>query len=264
MAPFTARAATADEVARWDELVPANPLGGNVLQSGPFSRVKVRQGWQPIHLAVESPDYTSYVIAYQRRIPALGALWYLIKGLDTARPEDVPPFVDAVVAHARRRPGRVFAVKIEPDFPDTEELRALFAGAGLVKTFNIQANDSTAILDLTPDENQLLRNLSSRGRNAVRRAIRDGVRAQLVEAGEDTYRTMYALMGQAQQGRLSAVPRPYEYYRGFWQEFVDAGMGRFYFVYEDGKPSVGAFVILYGRKATYKGRRLAAQPQPVR
>lgn len=252
MAPFTARAATADEVARWDELVPANPLGGNVLQSGPFSRVKVRQGWQPIHLAVESPDYTSYVIAYQRSIPVLGALWYLIKGPDTARPEDVPPFVDAVVAHARRRPGRVFAVKIEPDFPDTEELRALFAGAGLVKTFNIQANDSTAILDLTPDENQLLRNLSSRGRNAVRRAIRDGVRAQPVEAGEDTYRTMYALMGQAQQGRLSAVPRPYEYYRGFWQEFVDAGMGRFYFVYEDGKPSVGAFVILYGRKATYK------------
>ena len=116
MTKFTARVATAAEVERWDELVPANPLGGNVLQSGPFSRVKQRQGWTPIHLAVESDAYTSYVIAYQRSIPALGALWYLIKGPDTAVPEDIPPFTDAVVAYARRQPGRVFAVKIEPDF----------------------------------------------------------------------------------------------------------------------------------------------------
>jgi lipid II:glycine glycyltransferase (peptidoglycan interpeptide bridge formation enzyme) len=46
--------------------------------------------------------------------------------------------------------------------------------------------------------------------------------------------------------------RSYEYYAQFWDEFCNRGQGRFFFAYEDGKPSVGAFVINYGAKATYK------------
>jgi serine/alanine adding enzyme len=152
---------------------------------------------------------------------------------------------------ARREGHRVFAIKVEPDLVDGPEVRELFRAAGLVKTFNLQPNDSTAILDTTPDSNQLLRNLHSRGRNAVRRAMREGVEVRRMEPTQETFRAMYSLMSHIED-RSAARMRSFEYYSRFWQNFVDAGQGRFYFVHEDGEPSVGAFVINYGSKGTYK------------
>ena len=128
----------------------------------------------------------------------------------------------------------------------------MIEGAGLVKTHNLQPNDSTALLDISPEQNQLLRNLHSRGRNAVRRAIREDVEVHRAEPTEETFRAMYALMANAVEAKSQVKAREYEYFRQFWTDFFKRGQGSLLFVYEDGVPSVGAFVINYGRKATYK------------
>jgi lipid II:glycine glycyltransferase (peptidoglycan interpeptide bridge formation enzyme) len=65
-------------------------------------------------------------------------------------------------------------------------------------------------------------------------------------------RSMYALMDTVGQGSANVNLRSYEYYAAFWTAFERAGQGRLYFTYEDGEPSVGAYVIAYGRKGTYK------------
>ena len=59
-------------------------------------------------------------------------------------------------------------------------------------------------------------------------------------------------MADTVKAKGSMPLRSYEYYTRFWDEFCNRGQGNFFFVYEDGKPSVGAFVINYGSKATYK------------
>ncbi|WP_026534161.1 lipid II:glycine glycyltransferase FemX [Arthrobacter sp. H14] len=251
MPEFSARLATADEIADWDSHVTSNPNGGNVLQSTPFAEVKQLQGWRPVHLVFEGP-YTSYNLVLEKAVPGLGSLWYMIKGPGVAKPADVPDIADAAAALVKRLRLNVFAVKVEPDVVATEKIRAFFTRSGLVKTFNIQPNDSTALLDVSPEPEELLKNLHSRGRNAVRRAIREGVEVHNVEPTEGNFRAMFELMGQAQQGQLTATLRSFEYYRTFWRKFVDAGFGRLLFVYEDGQPSVGAFVIKYGCKGTYK------------
>ncbi|WP_427016465.1 lipid II:glycine glycyltransferase FemX [Pseudarthrobacter sp. P1] len=252
MPEFTARFATPAEIANWDAHVTANPNGGNILQSEAFAAVKANYGWKPQYLAIEGPAWTSYNLVLEKTFPVLGRLWYLIKGPDAAAVEDVPGMVAAVRGFVRRDMLNVFMLKIEPDIVDSEAARAVLTGAGLVKTFDLQPNDNTAILDISPEENQLLRNLHSRGRNAVRRAIREGVEVVPVEANEANLRTMFELM----QGTLAAKStnqlREYAYYRSFWHEFTSRGQGHLYFVYEDGRPAVGAFVINYGRKATYK------------
>ena len=76
----------------------------------------------------------------------------------------------------------------------SEEARAVLSGAGLVKVPDLQPNDSTALLDISPEPNELLRKLHSRGRNAVRRAIREEVEVVPMEPTEETMRTMYELM----------------------------------------------------------------------
>ncbi|KQO01520.1 methicillin resistance protein [Arthrobacter sp. Leaf234] len=251
MADFSARFATGAEQQDWDSLVTANPGGGNMLQSMAFAEVKSHHGWRPRFVVIDGAGSTSHVLVLEKRVPIVGALWYLIKGPAVTQPEHVPAAARAVADLARREKHPVFAIKVEPDLVDGPELRETFRSAGLVKTFNLQPNDSTAVLDTTPEPNQLLRNLHSRGRNAVRRALREGVEVQRMEPTEDTFRAMYSLMSHVED-RSAARMRSFEYYSRFWQNFVDAGQGRFYFVHEDGEPSVGAFVINYGSKGTYK------------
>lgn len=252
MREFTARFASDEEISAWDKHVTANPNGGNILQSASFADVKSAHGWAPRHLVYETADYASYNLVLEKSFPVLGRLWYMIKGPDVASPDDVAGVVQANRRFVDRAGLNVFAIKIEPDIVAGDAVRTAFTDAGLVKTFDIQPNDHTAILDVSPEPRQLLRNLHSRGRNAVRRSEREGVEVTTAEPTTENFRIMYALMNQVQQGRFSQPLRGFDYYRRFWTNFIEAGQGRLYFVYEQGRPSVGAFVINYGSKGTYK------------
>ncbi|WP_430297196.1 lipid II:glycine glycyltransferase FemX [Sinomonas sp. B1-1] len=262
---FTARFANDTEIENWDKHVTANPNGGNLLQSAAFAAVKRNFGWDVRHLVLEPRGshggeageheaQPSYNLVLEKSVPLLGRFWYLIKGPDVAAAEQVPAALAAVKEFVLRERLGVFAVKIEPDIVDSDSSRALLAGAGLVKVPNLQPNDSTAILDISTEPRLILKSLHSRGRNAVRRAEREGVEVVEAEPTLENYRTMHALMTGTlnSKSRTGVQVRSFDYYRQFWTEFTQRGQGRLYFVYENGRPSVGAFVINYGRKGTYK------------
>jgi len=249
---FTARFATAEEIENWDKHVTANPNGGNMLQSAAYATVKNGSGWRVRFLVLENPETASYNLVLEKKFPVLGRLWYLIKGPDLAAAEDLKAALEACAAFARGRKLNVFTIKIEPDIIDSADARAQLAAAGLVKAPNIQSNDSTALLDISGSEETVFKNISSRARNAIRRAEREGCEVVRMEQGPETYRALYDLMADTVKAKGSMPLRSYEYYAAFWDEFCNRGQGNFFFAYEDGKPSVGAFVINYGAKATYK------------
>lgn len=249
---FTARFATAEEIENWDKHVTANPNGGNMLQSAAYASVKNGSGWQVRFLVLEAPGSASYNLVLEKNFPILGRLWYLIKGPDLATPEDLKPALEACAAFARSRKLNVFTIKIEPDLVDAPGTQAILARSGLVKAPNIQSNDSTALLDISGPTDQVFKAISSRARNAIRRAEREGCEVVQKEQGPETYRALYELMADTVNAKGSMPLRSYEYYEQFWDEFCNRGQGSFFFAYEDGKPSVGAFVINYGGKATYK------------
>ena len=249
---FTARFATAEEIENWDKHVTANPNGGNMLQSAAYATVKNGAGWKVRFLVLESPGSASYNLVLEKKFPVMGRLWYLIKGPDLAAAEDLKAALEACAAFVRGRKLNVFTIKIEPDIVDSADAQAHLAAAGLVKAPNIQSNDSTALLDISGPEETVFKAISSRARNAVRRAEREGCEVLRKEPGPETYRALYNLMADTVKAKGSMPLRSYEYYAAFWDEFCNRGQGNFFFVYEDGKPSVGAFVINYGAKATYK------------
>ena len=169
---FTARFATAEEIENWDKHVTANPNGGNMLQSAAYASVKNGSGWQVRFLVLEAPGSASYNLVLEKNFPILGRLWYLIKGPDLATPEDLKPALEACAALARSRKLNVFTIKIEPDLVDAPGTQAILARSGLVKAPNIQSNDSTALLDISGPTEQVFKAISSRARNAIRRAER--------------------------------------------------------------------------------------------
>lgn len=252
MREFTARFATAEEIENWDKHVTANPNGGNMLQSAAYASVKDGNGWKVHWLVLDNGSYSSYNLILEKKFPVLGRLWYLIKGPDAASPDDIRPMLTACAGLARSQKMNVFTIKIEPDIVDSAEAAAQLSAAGLVKAPNIQSNDSTALLDISAPENEVLRSISSRARNAVRRAEREGCEVRQEEAGVESYRKLYALMENTVNAKGAMPLRSFDYYSRFWDGFCSRGQGHFFFVYEDGKPSVGAFVINYGAKATYK------------
>jgi lipid II:glycine glycyltransferase (peptidoglycan interpeptide bridge formation enzyme) len=249
---FTARFATAEEIENWDKHVTANPNGGNMLQSAAYASVKNGSGWNVRFLVLESGGTSSYNLVLEKKFPVLGRLGCLTKGpaLDSAA--HLRPALEACAAFARSRKLNVFSIKIEPDIISSPDAQAELVAAGLVKAPNIQSNDSTALLDITAPENEVLRAISSRARNAIRRAEREGCEVVEREQSPETYRALYDLMADTVKAKGSMPLRSYESYARFWHEFCNRGHRRFFFVYEDGKPSVGAFVINYGAKATYK------------
>jgi len=249
---FTARFATDDEIARWDELVTANPNGGNLLQSEAYASVKKHYGWDIRHVVHECAEYSSYNLVLEKRIPVLGRYWYMIKGPDVAGVQDLPGIFTANADFVKRERLGVFAIKIEPDIVATDTSRAVLNGLGALKMPNLQPNDNTVILDIAPETEDILKSFSSRGRNAVRRAIREGVEVRKGEATEEDFRAMYSLMNGTLETKATVRPREYDYFRRFWGGFMERGQGHLYFVHENGVPSVGAFVINYGHKGTYK------------
>jgi serine/alanine adding enzyme len=249
---FTARFATGEEIENWDKHVTANPNGGNMLQSAAYASVKNGNGWNVRFLVLESGGAASYNLVLEKKFPVLGRLWYLIKGPDLIAAADLKPALAACGDFVKARKLDVFAIKVEPDIVASAEAQAELAAAGLVRAPNIQSNDSTALLDISAPENEVFRSISSRARNAIRRAEREGCEVVQSERGPETYRALYDLMADTVNAKGSMPLRSYEYYARFWDEFCDRGQGNFFFAYEDGKPSVGAFVINYGSKATYK------------
>lgn len=249
---FTARFATAEEIENWDKHVTANPNGGNMLQSAAYATVKNGSGWKVRFLVLESPGNSSYNLVLEKSFPVLGRLWYLIKGPDLADAADLGPVLESVAAFVRGRKLNVFTIKVEPDIIDSDEVQKELRAANLVKAPNIQSNDSTALLDISASEEAVFKAISSRARNAIRRAEREGCQVVRQEPGPETYRALYDLMVNTVSAKGSMPLRSYDYYAQFWDEFSNRGQGNFFFTYEDGKPSVGAFVINYGAKATYK------------
>jgi serine/alanine adding enzyme len=249
---FTARFATAEEIENWDKYVTANPDGGNMLQSAAYASVKNGSGWKVLFLVLESAGTASYNLVLEKRFPLLGGLWYLIKGPGLGGAAELPAALKACAALVRTQKLNVFTIKVEPDILATDDAQAHLAAAGLVKAPNIQSNDSTALLDISADSETVLKAITSRARNAVRRAEREGCEVLRREAGPETYRALYDLMADTVKAKGSMPLRSYDYYARFWDEFCSRGQGSFFFAYEGGKPSVGAFVINYGAKATYK------------
>ncbi|WP_144793604.1 GNAT family N-acetyltransferase [Kocuria palustris] len=254
MRAFTGRFATTQETVDWDDHVQADPRGGDLLQAASYADVKKHHGWKPVHLVHEPQDGSQpvFTLALEKSVPGLGRLWYMPKGPSVEHGDDLVGFSRATQELVERERLGVFLVKMEPVLEDSAELTSTLEAAGLVRSFPIQSNDSTAVLDTDRSEDEVFKALHSRGRNAVRRAIREEARVERVPVTEATMKAMYGLMQTIGQGNAGVTLRPYEYYRRFWLNFDRVGQGRLYFAYEDDAPSVGAYVVAYGRHGFYK------------
>lgn len=241
------RFATDAEITTWDALILANPDGGNVFQGSEFAEQKRLGGWTPRFIMADSIALT----VLEKSVFGLGRLWYIPKG----------PGVSSVVALGDMLPSLrkfayengAFVIKVESEIEKTDSALLALKELGLTKAASIQPNSSTVLIDLSPDRETVLANLNQKGRHAIRRAERDGVTVQRVDATEENCQTFYGLLTQTASGQgFTSSIRPFEYYEVFWQRYANAGLGQLFLASFDGKVVAGAFALIFGDKSTYK------------
>ena len=241
---MTARYATQEEIDNWNDLITANPDGGNIFQLKESAEIKQLSNWQPRFIIAEDIA----VLALEKNIPLLGKFWYLPKGPSAANVTDLIGNMNKLKQLAAA--SQVFSIKIETELEkDSKTIADLLTG-GLIKSYPVQPNGSTVLIDLSPSLDEILTSFNQKGRHALRRAERDGVTVEAVELTSNTIDTMYELMRQTAEGQWSL--RPKEYLTKYWQLFTKSGNGQMFFAYYEGQVVAASFGVVTGKKGTYK------------
>lgn len=242
-----ARPATEHEAASWNQLIAANPGGGEVWAGNEYLESKRHGRYRPERWMVERPGRSTLAIgALVKRVPLLGEWWHLPAGPPGETADEVLAVANAVGQAARAR--GAFLLKIEPRIgPEAlEPLRA----AGLLPSVRIVPNPSTVLVDVSGSEAEMLARLGKKARNAINRAHRDGIEVERVPASDAHCAELYQLLVATAEGRF--VLRDERYYREFWQRFSAAGVGQLFFARNQGALVAGAFAMALGEKTTYK------------
>lgn len=238
------RFATADEIARWDELLEATP-GAEVWQSSVYGRVKRHQRYRDLYVV---GDGFAPTLVLEKRVPLLGRLWYAPAG-----PVATTAAETAEAAHRLgefARANGAFMLKIEPRVLRDDASLATFSAAGFLAAPRVLPNESTVLLDISGEEAEVMGRFSSSTRTKIRRADKVGFETRRVEASDEHCRIMYRLLGETGDGKFQL--RPYEYYREFWQGFERAGRGQLVLGFHEGEPVAGMFGIVLGSTSSYK------------
>lgn len=240
------RPATTAEIVAWDELVTANPDGGQILQTRAWGEFKRRHGWKPRFMIHESDDARVAVLFLTRRIPGLGELWYAPKGPGVTEPSALVKLLGDRSALAG-----AFAIKVEPEIETGVEVEP-WLRAGLLKApRDVQISRATIIVDLRPDEEALLASFKPKCRYNIRLAARKGVIVRPVPVDDATVDVMYRLM-VATQGRAGFTLRRRQYFEDYWRLQQASGQGQLFLAGLGEEVLAGVFVTTLGRRAWYK------------
>jgi lipid II:glycine glycyltransferase (peptidoglycan interpeptide bridge formation enzyme) len=241
------REATAAEIARWDELVAANPDHGEILQTKAWGEFKGRFDWKPKYI-IATVGKIQLAVLMTTRKTVFGEVWYSPKGPGVWTAEQLAEFT-AKLQTSHFAP---FVVKLEPELWESDITPAQRKAAGLVKApFDVHLSRATIRIKLDRDEEAIMGAFRQKTRYNVRYAAKNGVNVEPVEANPANLEIMYKLK-VATQKRAGYYLRPREYFLGYWQGLLNTGQAQLFFAKHEGEVLAAAFVTYMGPNSWYK------------
>ena len=253
----------------WNNTIAALP-NPHLLQTWQWGEAKAQYGWTP-HYKTWQDDSGKVIAAAQIlqrtiKLPGMSAnlcMLYVPKGplLNWEDAELRQRVLADLKAFAKEC--RAFFIKIDPDVrlgtgvqgeegAQEDELGQQIASE--LKTFGWRFSNeqvqyrNTVMIDLTPDEDQLLANMKQKTRYNVRLAGRKGVTVRVGDAADfDMLYNMYAETAH----RDGFTIRSKDYYLTVWNTFPDAGMLQPLIAEVEGQPVAGLMLFIYGQTAWY-------------
>jgi len=228
---------------------------------GEFKRVTT--GWQPLRLAFKQGDTVVAMASVGIRGIGLLKVMYVSKG--PALPYDDPAICAEVLDHLQNlaHQQRAIWLKIDPDViaatglpgePDdtNSPTGQTFTQALQSRGWHFSADQvqfrNTIAIDLAPDEDTLLAQMSQNTRRKVRTAEKKGVAVRGATLADlSILYDLYRMTGE----RDHFLIRPPAYYELAWRSFMEAGLAHALIAEFEGKPIAHVILFHFGRKCWY-------------
>ena len=234
----------------WDNFVAAYP-GGHVLQTSPWGALKSQFGWadERIGLLHETRLVAGTQVLYRRLPTGMGRLAYVPKGplVDWADEQQISALMAALDQTARSQ--GAIALTLEPDLPDTRVHRERLLALGFRPSpFGSIQPRRTVVVDISPEEDEVLAAMKSKTRYNVRLAGRKGVTVR--EATEADLPAFHELTAATAARDRFGVHAP-AYYEAAYRLFVPRGWARLLLAEVEGEAAAALMVFALPPRAWY-------------
>jgi len=227
--------------ADWDDYLNSCP-DAHILQTSPWGTLKSSFGWEVCR--VTAGDNGAQILF--RTLPLGLCFAYLPKGPVAKSVDSLDEFWPEVDAICRER--KAIFLKIECDY--WHEEGELFFRSALKSEFRLSTHEiqpsRTLVVDLTPEEDQILATMKQKTRYNIRLAARKGV---VVRASDDVsvFSELMDITGQRDEFSVHSI----DYYRQAHNLFYpQKGCELFLAEYED-QPLAAIMVFVRGTRAWY-------------
>ena len=232
---------TADDPA-WDAFLTSLP-GGHHTQTTLWARVKSSLGWQAIRVVVERHgDVVGGAQILFRRLPAVGAIGYVSRGPVLGGVDDAlgARILDGIEDITRGLGIRHLTVQPPGS---TDETPPFFAGRPYLPSDTQIAPRATALVDVTPDPDQILAAMSSKTRYNIRLS---GRRSVTVREGGAADIGAYHRILVATASRQGFEPAPRRYFDAMWEVLAPGGHVRLCLAEIGGTPVSAQLAVAFG------------------
>lgn len=212
----------------WDQFV-CGTAGAHHEQTSRWAGVKCHEGWRAIRvLCRKQQQIVGGAQLLFHRLRPFGAVGYVPRGPCFADPSDA--LVQLSIRTLIQTAQRIGVWFLVIDLPYSGDwLKPYFKSAGFrphppnLPPVNMMA--ATPLIDLSPDEHEILARMRSSTRHNIRSGLRQGVRVR--EGGEQDLDLLYNLMlATCRRRNEPPVPRNREFFHWLWREFHPRGWAR--------------------------------------
>lgn len=251
-----ARLIKENERAYFNDFIAAVPKG-HILQSYEWGEIKAKTGWYPLRMVVEKDNKPVAAISILKRvIPGLKkAIFYAPRGpVFDIKNKEIFDFLLTEVKKLAKKHQAIF-LKIDPDVSaEDNEFKQLITSRGFVsaeKGVGFEGIQPKYVfrLDITPDEETLLKNMHSKTRYNIRLAARKGV-AIKTDCTKTDLKEFYDILLETCE-RDNFLVRSYSYFEDMWDYLVERGYAQLFMAEYEGKYIAGTLAFIFGEKAWY-------------
>jgi peptidoglycan pentaglycine glycine transferase (the first glycine) len=241
----------------WNEALLKLPYN-HVLQSYEWGQFKAKYGWTPLRLQFfeeEDGRIRAAASVLRRKLPHLPlCVMYVPKGpaLDYGD-EELLKRVLSTLEDVARRYHAIF-IKIDPDVCLEDHRSTAAQVIATLESHGWQPSSeqiqfrNTILIDLTREEDELLKAMKSKTRYNVRLAGRRGVKVRL--GGLADLPLFYEMYVETST-RDEFIVRPFVYYRHAWQAFIEVNLAQLFIAEYEGRPLAGLILFRFGNKVWY-------------
>ena len=234
----------------WDQFV-ARHSAAHVLQTSPWGTLKSQFDWEPERVGLtDGGELVAGAQILYRRLPlGLGRLAYVPKGplTDWDDVEQARSTIETI-GHAARAHDAI-ALTLEPPLRDEPDRRRQLEGLGFAPSpFESVQPRRTIVIDLTPDEDEILMAMKSKTRYNIRLAGRKGVTVRAAET--EDLPAFHKLMRTTGARNEFGIHSP-AYYDAAYRLFVSRGWARLLLAEVERQPVAALMVFALGTNAWY-------------